>query len=381
MRLDTVRVLVVDDNAMNRATLTALLKAMGVGVIDTAADGQEGLAAVEAKRPDLVLLDVMMPQMDGFEMCRRLRKFHPRTELPVLFVTALDEPKQRAACFAAGGTDVVSKPFNVAEITARVGVHLENRQLLAGLKDYRARVRHELAVARAAQFALLPEPARLAGIRNRTGIAIEGVIETSSEMGGDFWTVFEPDRGSSRIGILLADFAGHGVAASLNVFRLHALMSRRPSVMLGPADLLALLNRELKELLAPGQFAAAFVGVVDGDADTLTYAGASMPSPILVVDGETEVLDTAGPPLGAFADATYDEHVTAMPPGAGLMAYSDALLESLVEGVPVVDEATLPAWVVTAMAGISPTAGLLSRFREWIPGEPPDDLTLVSVRR
>lgn len=381
MRLDKVRVLVVDDNPMNRATLMALAEAMGVGQVDTAADGLEGLAAVESKRPDLVLLDVMMPNMDGLEMCRRLRKIHPRSELPVLFVTGMDDPGQRAACFAAGGTDVVGKPFSAAEITARVGVHLENRLLLAGLEEYRGRVRLELAAARAAQFALLPETARLAGIRNRTGIAIEGLIETSSEMGGDFWTVFEPDRGSNRIGVLLADFAGHGVAASLNVFRLHALMSRRPSVMLGPAGLLGLLNRELKELLAPGQFAAAFVGIVDGDAGTLTYAGAAMPAPILVVDGEPRPLDTAGPPLGAFADATYEEHVTAMPVGTCLMAYSDALLESLAEGVPVVDEASLPAWVIAAMAGTSPTADLLARFREWIPGEPPDDLTLVSVRR
>jgi sigma-B regulation protein RsbU (phosphoserine phosphatase) len=381
MKFDGVRVLIVDDNPFNRTLLAAILEGLGVGTVEMAGDGVEGLSALERTRFDLVLLDVMMPNMDGFEMCRRLRERHSRAELPVLFVTAVDNPGQRAECFSAGGTDMVGKPLNVAEVSARVRVHIENRLLLAGLEQYQERVRHELSVARAAQFALLPEEARLDNIRQRTGISIEGMVETSSEMGGDFWTVFEPDRGSNRIGVLLADFAGHGVAASLNVFRLHALMSHRRSVMLGPGDLLALLNRELKKLLAPGQFAAAFVGVLDGDAGTLTYAGAAMPPPLLVVDGQVTQLETAGAPLGAFADASYDEHVIAMPAGAALFAYSDALLETVVDGVAVVDEVALPGWVADALGKPSPTAHILNRYRQWVPGDPPDDLTLVCVRR
>lgn len=372
-------VLIVEDNPFNRRMLEALINTMGIGRIDCAADGIEGLAAIARHRPDLVLLDVMMPNMDGHEMCRRLRADHALSDLPVLFITALDDAKSRSTCFAVGGNDVVSKPIEADEVLARVRVHLQNALLMANLNAYRNRVREELEAARVAQETLIPTPAHLAAIRARTGLVIDGVMESSSELGGDFWTLYE--AGPRHLGVLAADFTGHGLAAAFNVFRLHVLLSRLPRQPPPPGRLLARLNTELKTLLKPGQFAALFAGLIDLDNDTLTYAGGATPAPLLLGDGAPRYLPVEGPPLGAFADAEFDETTVAFPPGSGLFIYSDALIESLANGVAVCDEDILPTWLGDNADDDSLVSSILNRFHAKIPGDPPDDLTLLHIRR
>ncbi|MBR9971312.1 fused response regulator/phosphatase [Magnetospirillum sulfuroxidans] len=372
-------ILVVDDNPFNRRMLEALIKTVGVGRIDLATDGIEGLAAIAANQPDLVLLDVMMPNMDGLEMCRRLRADHALSDLPVLFITALEDAKSRTACFAAGGNDVISKPIDTDEVLARVRVHLQNALLMGKLNAYRNRVRDELESARAAQATLIPTDSHLAAIRSRTGLSIEGVVESSSELGGDFWTLF--DAGPRRLGILAADFSGHGLAAAFNVFRLHVLLSRLPRRPPGPAAMMAQLNQELKLLLKPGEFAALFIGLIDLDEETLTYSGAATPAPVLIVDGRPRFLDVAGPPLGAFADAEYDESTVVFPANASLLVYSDALIESEIDGRQICDDETLLRWTADAAPIDHLITFILNRFHARIPGEPPDDLTLLHVRR
>lgn len=377
--LEGVRVLVVDDNLMNRVLMETLLTRMGVGRIELAESGEKGLAAIEREKPDLVLLDVMMPGMDGFEMCRRLRRIHPLAELPVIFVTALDGPSDRTACFAAGGSDMVAKPVDANEVAARVGVHLRLGQVMDRLKAYQDRVYEELRAARGAQAALMPTPAELAGIRRNLGLVVDGRIETSSELGGDFWTVFPAGR--NQLFLVVADFTGHGPAASFNVFRLHLLLSRLPRRIPSPATLLGHLNVELKAVLRPGQFAAAFVALIDVEAHTLTFSAAASPPAVLLTGTEARLLEADGPPLGAFADAEYDEITVGMPPGAALLAYSDALVESQgADGRAVCDADLLLQWVAGTAPGHSLADEVLARFRERLPGEPPDDLTLVSIR-
>ncbi len=371
-------VLIVDDNPFNRRMLEALITTLGVGRLDSAQDGVEGLAAIEAHRPDLVLLDVMMPRMDGLEMCRRLRADHALLDLPVLFITALNDAKSRAACFAAGGNDVVSKPIEAEEVLARVRVHLHNALLMARLNADHARVREELAAAREAQETLPPTRAQLDAIRQRLNLNIKGVVENSSELGGDFWTLF--DAGPKRLGVLAADFSGHGLPAAFNVFRLHVMLSRLPRRPPGPAALLGDLNRELKTLLKPGQFAALFLGLIDLEDGSLTYAGAASPPPILIENGRARYLPLEGPPLGAFADAEYEEHRVQFPVGASLFVYSDALVESQADdGVLVCDDNTLLRWAGETHGDM--VATILRNFHARIPGDPPDDLTLLHIRR
>jgi adenylate cyclase len=113
------KILIVDDTAHNVKMLADLLAAKGYAIV-TAASGQEGLEKVEAEQPDLVLLDVMMPGMDGYEVCRRIRANPEYGILPVVMVTALDPARERIKGLDAGADDFLTKPVNMAELIARV---------------------------------------------------------------------------------------------------------------------------------------------------------------------------------------------------------------------------------------------------------------------
>ncbi len=112
----------VDDEPVNRMVLVQMLQAAGYSVME-AVDGPQALEKVDAQI-QLVLLDVMMPQMSGFEVCRRLRKHFPMGRLPIIFVTARDLPEDLAEGFAAGGTDYLTKPVSQDQLLARVKAHL-----------------------------------------------------------------------------------------------------------------------------------------------------------------------------------------------------------------------------------------------------------------
>ena len=109
----TARVLVVDDHILNVKLLEAKLQVVGF-TVDTAMNGEEALARVAAERPNLVLLDVMMPGMDGYEVCRRLRADPATAGLPVIMVTALDKESDREAGMAAGADEFLHKPVDDA---------------------------------------------------------------------------------------------------------------------------------------------------------------------------------------------------------------------------------------------------------------------------
>ena len=121
-------ILIVDDETANLATLSAYLEAAGFEVL-AAQDGASGLSIVERARPDLILLDVLMPGLDGFETCRHLKAADRIQDIPVIFMTALTETADKVTGFEVGGVDYVTKPFQVEELLARVKTHLALRQL------------------------------------------------------------------------------------------------------------------------------------------------------------------------------------------------------------------------------------------------------------
>src|SRR5262247_2677225 len=133
------RILVVDDTPANIQSLSAILKAKGYQ-ISVATNGKQALAAVDRIRPDLILLDVMMPEMDGFETCRQLKAAEQWRQIPVIFLTAKTETADIVKGFELGAVDYVGKPFNAHELLARVNTHLtidrlhrENERLLLNI--------------------------------------------------------------------------------------------------------------------------------------------------------------------------------------------------------------------------------------------------------
>ena len=163
---DAARILVVDDTPVNLKLLADLLTAKGY-VVTTAASGPEALEKIDAAAPDLVLLDVMMPGMSGYEVCRKLRENPALPMLPVVMVTALDPAQERVKGIDAGADDFLTKPINQPELLARVRSLLRVKTLwdqLAELnRTLEVRVTRAGRAARAAgsaQALLLAAPRR-----------------------------------------------------------------------------------------------------------------------------------------------------------------------------------------------------------------------------
>jgi sigma-B regulation protein RsbU (phosphoserine phosphatase) len=259
---------------------------------------------------------------------------------------------------------------------------LERRKLFIDLTVFRERVEKELRHAHAMQLSLLPEPRRVAELGETYGLEIYSHFETSSELGGDLWSVFEVD--ADRVGFLIVDFAGHGITAAINTFRLHTLFERSQARRGEPAEWLTYLNAALKDVLPTGQFATAFYCVLDKRTNLLTFAGAGAPNPILGVGGDLTLLDSSGLLLGISHHARYRTQQVTLPPGGFLLLYSDALLECRgTDGVAFGQEAVLAQVRRTAADDgvLDPVAVLLKPFFERVTRPLRDDLTLIWIRR
>ncbi|MEI6985116.1 MAG: SpoIIE family protein phosphatase [Rhodospirillaceae bacterium] len=379
--LRDARVMIVDDNRVNRHLLMALLERGGITRIDLAEDGEQGLARIDQFKPDLILLDLMMPHIDGYEMCRRLRMDSAWADLPVLIQSSLNRAEDRARAFAVGATDYVSKPINAVELLSRVRIHLQNRMLLNSLQLYRQRTADELTLARKMQERLMPQAHQLEAIRERLGLQLAAHFEPSSELGGDFWGMSCDDIG--RLVVWLVDFSGHGVGAALNTFRMHAIINQVDFTGFNPATFLQNMNRRMCPLLPCGQYATVLAGVIDPAESRFLYASAGATRPMAWRHGDTNLTigDNSGPLLGVTTSAEYENRSIELPPGGSLFLYSDAAVELPVAG-GILDECGLDAIVHESMAepdGREFLRSLLAKLAA--KGSFDDDLTALVITR
>jgi len=246
------------------------------------------------------------------------------------------------------------------------------------LKSYTERVERELAAARSMQAELTPSPGELAQIAEKAGLEVTVHVEVSSELGGDSWAVI--DFGGGRAGFLLVDFSGHGIAAAINVFRFHLLLTRHPPNPEAPGEWMEEINRLLYDFLQEEQFAALFFGVVDSNKGLLRYAGCGGPHPILVMDDRVTPLDASGLVLGIEAQVHYPTQEIPFPPGASLLLYSDALNESRSVTCPPLGQDGVEQLCLRISGSAQPLAEILATAIT--PRRPlKDDLTLIWISR
>ena len=137
--MNQTNILIVDDTLDNLLLLTHILTQKDYKV-HTASNGEEALVAAVAAPPDLILLDIMMPGMDGYTVCERLKARPETAHIPVIFISALNQPLDKVKAFTAGGVDYLTKPLQVEEVLARVGVHLTLRKLQRQLEEANAQL-------------------------------------------------------------------------------------------------------------------------------------------------------------------------------------------------------------------------------------------------
>ena len=375
-------ILVVDDMPIMRKMIGMCLERGGFSNIAYAEDGDDALEQIAEAAPDLVILDINMPRLSGYDVCKQLRADEATSDLPILVQSASETAEERVEVFAVGATDFVSKPINQPELLARVCMHLENRFLIRSLSDFQDRMQTELNMAREMQHSLLPEAQVITQVEETGNAKIEAFYKASSELGGDLWGVWP--LGDNKLGIYVLDVTGHGVGAALNTFSLHATMARFESLKRDPAKFLDALNSSLVGSFQLGRFATMFYGVLDCETSEFLYAGAGAPRPIIFGPNGNRRLDSSGLPVAILKSATYENRLDKLEPGESLFCYSDVLVEAEQQSGGILGEDGLVQWVEdAAKSGPRNTVveRLLDRFYAEQDEMLPDDLTAVAIHR
>ncbi len=410
------RVLIVDDTETNRDVASRWLRRKGFAV-DTVNDGYQALEQIAKVSYDTVLLDVMMPGINGIEVLRKLRETHPATELPVIMATAKDASDDVVEALTLGANDYVTKPLDFPVLMARVGTQVslkrsveQIQRLERGLEERNrelaaanGRMQEDLVAAARIQAALLPT----------SGPKVEGyrfawLFEPSSGLAGDILNVFSLDE--QRIGAYVLDVSGHGVAAALLSVTVSRFLSPSPD----PSSML--WHREGEPSAAAGvpcaetdfqierphrvahrlserfpfdevtrQYFTMVYGLLDTARHEFSYVSAGHPHILRVrASGEVEMLDALGFPIGVGPGGEYEDCSVAVEPGDRLYIHSDGLTEAMspgreLFGVPRMFDALRAARGGSLEASLQQ---LSATIQEWTgSSERKDDQTVLAIER
>jgi sigma-B regulation protein RsbU (phosphoserine phosphatase) len=379
-------VLAVDDNESNRDMLSRRLLRHGL-TVEVAINGIDALAQLEAKAFDLVLLDIMMPELDGYEVLKRMKASDNLRHIPVVMISALDELESVVRCIEAGAEDYLSKPFNPTLLRARIGACLEKKALRDQEQDYLAtiettqkRLKRELDDATTYVRSILPEP-------ETKPYPIDWVYTPSTELGGDAFGYHWID--DDHFAMYLLDVCGHGVGASLlsvaaiNVMRNGSIAQ---TDFRDPAQVLTRLNNMFLMERQNNMYFTLWYGVFQKSTRKLTFSGGGHPPSLLftgdIAGGQPTLqeLHRGGLPIGALEDVPYGATTVDVPADARLIILCDGTYEIELPDGGMLGLEGFKQFIQPRIA--SPT--LLTEITEWIRGfhgDGPleDDFSLVRV--
>ncbi len=324
-------VLIVDDTDANIDILVEALE--DEYDIAVAKDGNRALEMVEANPPDLILLDVMMPGISGFETCRKIKQNEMNKDIPVIFITGKTEMESVVEGFNAGGVDYVTKPFRPEEVCARVKTHLHLRHLkkemalknkeLEKKNDFMER---ELVVAREIQMSMLPT--NFPPYPDHKELSLYAKLEPAREVGGDFYDFFF--MGEGQFGVCVGDVSGKGAPSALFMAATKALIKSISENKVSPATILSYTNNELSRENASCMFVTIFLAVLDLKSGQFTYTNAGHNPPYIKrVNGGLSRLDKRhGPVVGAMDGINFGEDKDKLSKGDQLFLFTDGVTEA-----------------------------------------------------
>ncbi len=382
------KVLIVDDTLINQKILAAILRKAGFEHA-TAGDGVQALEAVRRDPPDLILLDIMMPAKDGYEVCAELKADPKTRDIPIIFLSALGEASDKVKGLSLGAADYIGKPFDNAEVQARVETQLRLRRLTQSLiklnrdlLDKQAALEEDLKAAADIQRALIPKPNL-----SIPGVSLAWAFEPCATIGGDVFTAFRLDE--EHVAFYILDVNGHGVPAAMVAVSASQSLSPGSGIVLKrtgsdaitpPEEVLAELDLEFPLARFDRYFTIAYL-VLDLATGVMRYSGAGHPLPILQrVDGSLAHLEEGGPLIG-LGGLPFDRGERQLDPGDRVFLYTDGLTEAMEPAGTLFGIARLEA-LLRSHRGSSLQEGCQAidrAVREFSLGAPPsDDISLLA---
>ena len=326
-------ILVVDDDLDILELLRLNLEPEGYDV-RTASDGKQAVETASLSPPDLILLDVMMPYKDGFQVIEDLKSIEETKTVPVILLTARGQTEDKVQGLDAGADDYITKPFDLREVSARVKAVLGRTQPIkyinplmramgpgfneAGVQQLAG----HLQAAAAIQKKLLPEQAP-----NFQGFDIGILLQSSLSVSGDFYD-FIP-LSETRVGIVLGDVKGNGIPAALLMVMIRTALRLLCREEDDPATILKRINDLVVRDTEATLFATMIYGVMDTVTSTFTYSNGGHCYPLQRNStGVIDVLKTGSMLVGAFEEATFTSNTCFLAPGDILVFYTDGITET-----------------------------------------------------
>jgi sigma-B regulation protein RsbU (phosphoserine phosphatase) len=380
------RLLLVEDSSTVRRMLAHRLTEAGFEVV-TAKDGLDGLAkAREEPRPDLILTDYEMPELDGAGFCQSIKADKELRSIPVLMLTTLGETRNKIAGLEAGADDYIQKPQNPDEFSvlfARIRAHLRTADLTRQeaerkrqLEAAHKKLTFELDLARKVQRALMPHPPAPRGILR---VAVR--YTPANELGGDVYDFYRLEN--NRLGILVADVSGHGVNSAMLSGMVKALAAPLSLAVLEPGELLAGLDVATEQYFPEGYFCTGFYLIADEETGLVRYAGVGHPAAILVgPNGPRTLLSNPGMLGIGMVDGTAGE-TERIEPGESLVIYTDGLTDAMDRFDSLFGEERLKT-LLQSNHGADP-AEILNLVDDALaqhtaPGRPADDINIIVLQ-
>ncbi|ACK96216.1 MULTISPECIES: fused response regulator/phosphatase [Bacillus cereus group] len=326
-------ILIVDDNPVNIFVIEKILKQAGYHDLVSLNSAQElfeyiqfGKDSSRHNEIDLILLDIMMPKIDGLEVCRRLQKEEKFKDIPIIFVTALEDANKLAEALDMGAMDYITKPINKVELLARMRVALRLKSELNWHKEQEENLRNELDLATQVQRNLLSSPLR------EDYIKIEASYLPSFKLAGDMYYWYKIDE--NRYGIILLDVMGHGISASLVCMFISSVLRETIKSLIDPELVIKDLNKYMTLLHnenddIPYYFTAIYL-VVDTEKRTIEYVNAGHPSGYVLVDETNMVeLNRGSCAVGFFDEIKVEKTVIPFEKNAQIVLFTDGVLEAI----------------------------------------------------
>ncbi len=315
-------VLCIDDSRLIRVFISKILSPLNITVYE-AENGLKGLEMLREKDYDLILLDIIMPEMDGFGFLKEFQKRDKKEFIPIILMTGLDDLNSKIKGLNIGADDYLVKPLNEEELIARVFSLLRLKKVNSELYQKNQLIKRELEAAKKIQQFIIPDNFDFINYPK-----ISGIYLPIEDIGGDFFDCYKLDN--NRSAFLIADVTGHGIPAALTMTMSKMLFSIYAEKFNNAADLMSEINRQLRGTLLDMQYITAFYLIYNQSDKTLSYSNAGHTRPLFYKSSKKQIiaLDSFGWFIGISDNTDYEEKKINVAEGDRLFLYTDGITEA-----------------------------------------------------
>lgn len=331
MNIQALRILVADDEAANRLILQTILEKQGFDVL-TAVNGEEAVALFRSEQPDLVLMDIKMPVMDGYQAAREIKSLSADRFVPIIFLTATTEDEGLVKCIESGGDDFLTKPYSTVLLRARIDAFMRIRNLYGTVQEqHQELVNHQERLERERQLAKRVF-SNIMGSGALDLSIIKSRISPLSLFSGDI--ILAAPKPSGGIHVLLGDFSGHGLAAATGALPVSSVFYSMTEKGFSVGEIVAEINAKLRVILPEGMFLAACMINMDPVTHTMSVWNGGIPAVFIYSesgDGSVRKIKPDNLPLGIVDEEKFNRHleVVGMHEGDRVYITSDGVTETV----------------------------------------------------